>query len=171
MNNLDYAAQYHLFHDAVKSSLNGAMIAHDIETVYMDTEQSIVNHICRAKDIDTGKWVYGYYLAIQEEYTHGQEITHAIFTSRCEHICMGEYKDYGWYEVDPKTVCRCTCLRDINDQYIFEHDIVARNGKELGEIKFDVFRRYCGWFVHNSYSFDPLYKSLEIVGNIFDKEQ
>lgn len=54
-------------------------------------------HICKAKDIKTGEWVYGYYVALPDEYTHGQDMVHAIFTLECEHVCMGEYKDIGWH--------------------------------------------------------------------------
>lgn len=81
-------------------------------------------HICRAKSLDTGEWVYGYYVAVPEEYGHG-ELVHAIFDpNKSEHICMGEYKDYGWYDVDPDTVCRCTGWCDSNKTPIFEKDIV-----------------------------------------------
>lgn len=81
-------------------------------------------HTCKAKDIKIGEWVYGYYVALPDEYTHGQDIVHAIFTLECEHVCMGEYKDFGWHEVEPNTICRCTGWHDSKKTPIFERDIV-----------------------------------------------
>lgn len=87
-------------------------------------------HICKAKDLNTGEWVYGYYVALPDEYTNGKDIVHAIFTLDCEHVCMGEYKDIGWHEVDPDTICRCTGMTEfvMTDKSVnsplFEGDIV-----------------------------------------------
>ena len=81
-------------------------------------------HICKAKTIDTGEWVYGYYVAVPEEHSYGKEMCHAIFTTDNEHICMGEYNDHGWYEVDPETVCRCIGKKDKNGNLIFEYDVL-----------------------------------------------
>ena len=88
-------------------------------------------HICKAKVVygcswgaKPGEWVYGYYVALPDEYTHGKDICHAIFEPDCEHIYMGEYKDDGWYKVDPKTVCRCTGWNDNYTTPIFERDVV-----------------------------------------------
>ena len=69
-----------------------------------------------------GEWVQGYYVACKEKYE--RDITHAIFTEECEHICMGEYKDWGWYEVIPETVCQFTSLYDERGMMIWENDIV-----------------------------------------------
>ena len=87
-------------------------------------------HICKAKRVDNGKWVYGYYVALPDEYTYGEDICHAILSLDCEHVCMGEYKDYGWYVVDQNTVCRNTEMNEfvMKDasvcQPLFEGDIV-----------------------------------------------
>ena len=172
MDEINYAKHYHTLHSAMRSSLNKAMLDDDIDTIWFETEQSIVNHICRAKCVDTGKWVYGYYVAVPDEYTHGKEINHAIFTSSCEHVCYGEYKDYGWHEVDPKTVCRCTGVLDVKDKYIFEHDIVTKEGETFGEIYYYSTRRYAGWVVvrdnHVDITFDEKMSRLEVIGNTFD---
>ena len=87
-------------------------------------------HICRAKRIDNNEWVYGYYVALPEEYSHGKDVVHAIFTTECEHVCMGEYKDYGWYEVDPNSVGRYIGINDNNNQPIFEHDIILSQERD-----------------------------------------
>lgn len=93
-------------------------------------------HICKAKvtyspwDKKPGDWVCGYYVALPDEYTYGKDICHAIFSLDCEHVCMGEYKSWGWHEVDPNTVCRYTEMNEFVmadksiNQPLFEGDIV-----------------------------------------------
>lgn len=118
-------------------------------------------HICKAKDIKTGEWVYGYYVALPDEYTHGQDMVHAIFTLECEHVCMGEYKDIGWHEVDPETVCQCAGLSDKNGTIIFENDCIGH--------KLNVVEYFDGSFCINGDT--PLCymnKYYQVVGNKFD---
>lgn len=123
-------------------------------------------HICRAKDINTCEWVYGYYVAVPEEYGNG-ELVHAIFDpNKCEHICMGEYKDYGWHEVDPATVCRCTGMQDKNQKWIFENDIIQDEYQRIEIVS---------WYTYSIYPFVafPEYKCwnndrCEVIGNKFD---
>lgn len=86
-------------------------------------------YICKAKTREDN-WVYGYYVAVPDEYTYGKDICHAIFSLDCEHICMGEYKNWGWYEVNPDTVCCNTGMTEfvMTDKSVcsplFEGDIV-----------------------------------------------
>ena len=90
-------------------------------------------YMCKAKRTDNGEWAHGYYVALPDEYTKGKDICHAIFSLECEHVCMGEYKDFGWYEVDPNTVCRYTGMNEfvMTDKSVcsplFEGDIVEIN--------------------------------------------
>lgn len=118
-------------------------------------------HICKAKDIETSEWVYGYYVAIPEEYGHG-ELVHAIFDpNKCEHIYMGEYKDYGWHEVDPETVCQCTGLSDKNGTIIFENDCIGH--------KLNVVEYFDGSFcVNGDTPLCYMNKYYQVVGNKFD---
>ena len=118
-------------------------------------------HICKAKDIKTGEWVYGYYVALPDEYTHGQDMVHAIFTLECEHVCMGEYKDIGWHEVDPETVCQCTGLSDKNRTVIFENDCIGH--------KLNVVEYFNGSFcVNGDTPLCYMNKYYQVVGNKFD---
>lgn len=157
----------------------------------------VYRHICRAKDIHTKKWVYGYYVALPEEYSHGKDIVHAIFSLGCEHICMGEYKDYGWHEVDPTTVCLSTNHFDRHDNLIFENDIVGFGRadsyrqkelvwycKEMGMltsvpldgIEFNGYDYWNGKYPHVEYSTlclmlqDPYgdFSDIKVIGNIID---
>lgn len=155
-------------------------------------------HICKAKDIETSEWVYGYYVAIPEEYGHG-ELVHAIFDpNKCEHIYMGEYKDYGWHEVDPKTICQCAGWCDSNKTLIFEKDIVEFVGpnthrdliwwnnemSEMEAIPVDgiEFNGYDFWnskYPKANYSSfclmmqDPYgdFKEIKVIGNIVDNPE
>lgn len=118
-------------------------------------------HICKAKDIKTGEWVYGYYVALPDEYSHGKDIVHAIFTLECEHVCMGECKDIGWHEVDPETVCQCTGLSDKNGTIIFENDCIGH--------KLNVVEYFDGSFcVNGDTPLCYMNKYYQVVGNKFD---
>lgn len=133
-------------------------------------------HICKAKDLNTGKWIYGYYVALPDEYTNGKDIVHAIFTLDCEHVCMGEYKDIGWHEVDPETVCLCTRKVDKNNKPIFENDIVVSKANIPMLIRwddvcasFDVVYRIDGVGWCSNIMCDS--ERLEIIGNKFDNTE
>ncbi len=109
-------------------------------------------HICKAKVVygcswgkKPGEWVYGYYVALPDEYGHDEDICHAIFEPDCEHVYMGEYKDDGWYKVDPDTVCRCTGERDKDGNLIFEHDIVSAPAGLICEVIWYNGCKYVGW--------------------------
>lgn len=139
-------------------------------------------HICKAKviwDMSSRKeneWVYGYYVALPDEYTHGKDICHAIFSLDCEHVCMGEYKDYGWYEVDPKTVCRCTGKEDKHGNPIFENDIVIGKANIPMRVHWD---KVCAKFLV-VYKMDGIgwcenllcdSERLEVIGNTFNNTE
>lgn len=63
-------------------------------------------HICRAKDINTGEWVYGYYICVPNKYGH--DLAHLIIEQKCEYSGCGEFWWMDTHEVDPDTVCQCT---------------------------------------------------------------
>lgn len=139
-------------------------------------------HICKAKvmsdiwNIKHGDWVYGYYVALPDEYTHGKDVCYAIFSLDCRHIYMGEYQSYGWYKVDPNTVCRCTGREDKNGNMIFEHDIViGKANVPMTVVWNDVWACY-----EVEYEMDGVglcsntlcaSEKLEIIGNEFDNTE
>lgn len=92
---------------------------------------------------------------------------------------MGEGCD--WFIIDPSTICRCTGLRDKEENLIWENDICDR-----GE-KFPEIVNYNGgdWQLDYSYVFGKergndacnlgFYvierKSVRVIGNIFDNSE
>ena len=70
-------------------------------------------YLFKAKRFDNGEWVQGYLIY---SFTGVP-----IIVTEYDHILMLVTR----YEVDPKTICQCTGLRDKNDKLIWENDIVA----------------------------------------------
>lgn len=72
----------------------------------------------KAKRLDNGEWVEGYYLRNEDR------------CYICPYISFASYRGdnvirFGnWYEVDPETVCQYTGLKDSKDNKVFEGDIV-----------------------------------------------
>lgn len=160
---------------------------------------NLENHMCMAKTLDTGDWVRGYYVAVPEEFSRGTDICHAIFSQDNEHVCMGEYKDYGWYKVDPSSLCRFTGWKDSFGKPIFENDVVRfkcgntydriliwwcremnmMTAVPLDGIEFNGFDYWNGNCPHFEYSTfclmmqDPYgdFSEIKVVGNIIDNSK
>ena len=122
------------------------------------------NHICLAKSLGTGEWVYGYYVSK----------TDPLIGCAYHYILCQEYNgDTGlldsfmtWREVDPSTVCRYTGQEDADGIPIFEHDILHGVCYHMFE-DLDTFEvhwdNYTGGFATNT--FEPT--KCKILGNIF----
>lgn len=127
----------------------------------------------KAKRIDDGKWVEGYY---QKRYDLLGNEEHLIFHA-------DSYKVWEYAEVDPETLCQFTGLTDKSNKRIWENDIVNHNG-EYALVKFGM---YCSSFDYGSYNLgfyvdfpeETFYRKelgywrrkVETSGNVFDNPE
>lgn len=129
----------------------------------------------RAKRVDNEKWIEGNLIqGIFFRHIDNQNIPYILnvdeidcdYDNFCD-LCDG----FGYYEVDPSTICQWTGLKDRNNNKIWEHDIVT--------IKADDEYFHLEWeedtarFVMNGDGFTVHFDNywsyeVEIVGNIFD---
>lgn len=126
-------------------------------------------YLFRAKRIDNGEWVEGYYTYYPCGFTSVDKVEHAIRDTVSEYCSK-------LYFVDPSTICQCTGLKDKNGKMIWENDIcIIADGildEEDGYFRLD-------WEIDRAMfefegsglcvSFDNVYGyECEVVGNIFD---
>ena len=130
----------------------------------------------RAKRIDNGEWVEGYYAMMGK----GNLIRHYI-VQNCALTGLFEDPEDNMYfndvEIDPETPCQYTGLKDKNGNRIWENDIVRiENSMDegIGNIEF-----YGGmWYVdgepstslHDIVEYDDV-AEVEVIGNIFDNSE
>ena len=138
----------------------------------------------RAKRIDNGEWVEGYY-GIKGKGTDIEN--HYIMVSTFQ-SGIGNY-DYMFYftdvHIDSKTLCQFTGLKDKNGNKIWENDIVKCNKRKDGfEFYKVLWRKYYADFGVEPLEFGIQYPiglgeneqdikgcNYEVIGNIFDNPE
>ena len=121
----------------------------------------------KAKRIDNGDWVQGYYMPRPN--SPGKP--------RYYIVLVGEAK---WYEIDLKTLCQYTGLKDKNGNRIWENDIVSAwsEGKyATGMVKQRIDGLY---IIYPAYQHNEFWRlcpdknrktNVEVIGNVFDNPE
>ena len=121
----------------------------------------------KAKRIDNGEWVEGYYY---------KRIRETKFVDAIEKK-VGSVHSVEYYDIDINTLCQYTGLTDKNGNKIWENDVVrneyARNGFQTLKIYYSTEKSK--YVLMNAYKmftdFDKLLGQLEVIGNIFDNPE
>ena len=134
-------------------------------------------YLYRAKRIDSGEWVQGYYVKGSDMY--GKE-TNVIFEPDAIFYSHGETD--GLAEIDPSTICQCTGLKDKNAKLIWENDVVGfwdTYSTENGQAEMDCIGKVVwddetiSFQVTNRLSSDSyeVIDECSVIGNIFDNPE
>ncbi len=132
----------------------------------------------RAKEINTNKWVYGYYAMRSEERTVPE--TNEWY---CEHYILIDKGINGFEEVliDAKTLCQFTGILDNANKEVYEGDFVStdlqrphnkviyKNGAFMFECYDD--NLYHDIFYSTSELQQSVYKYGQVIGNIIDNPE
>ena len=134
-------------------------------------------YLYKAKRIDGGEWVQGYYVKGSDMY--GKE-TNVIFEPDAIFYSNGETD--GLAEIDPSTICQCTGLKDKNGKLIWENDVVGfwdTYSTENGQAEMDCIGKVVwddetiSFQVTNRLSADSyeVIDECSVIGNIFDNPE
>ena len=120
----------------------------------------------RAKRIDNGEWVEGYYLKT----TLGKDIepSDVIFVP----FKINRSGQWGWIKVLPETLYQFTGMVDKNGRRIWENDIIKHEISDtIGVVKW-YQEDYVGWCVDDivideQQFTDEMWNECEVIGNVF----
>lgn len=130
----------------------------------------------KAKRIDTGEWIEGYYTECRGETFIGIDAS-SMFEIFCPPVII-------WFKVDSETICQFTGLYDKYGNKIWENDIVKTVSDIYAQVKFGLYTtgfalEECNQGFYVDFS-DETYlrhelgywnNKVEVRGNIFDNKE
>lgn len=135
----------------------------------------------RAKRIDNGEWVEGYYIYHIKRTIC--PIGDSVKPEDEQHVIMQDgFSDWNMprntvvFDIDPETVCQYTGLTDKNGNRIWENDIIKHEISDtIGTVKW-YQEDYVGWCVDDTIIdeqqfTDEMWNECEVIGNIFDNPE
>nr|DAU49136.1 MAG TPA: YopX protein [Caudoviricetes sp.] len=104
----------------------------------------------KAKRIDNKEWITGNYMFPDQIYDYINKIA---------------------YRIEPKTLCRCTGLKDRKGELIWEGDIIVQKQGYKAVVKYGRFNYswidgIYGWYFNGGDVRE--HQGYEVIGNIFD---
>ena len=119
----------------------------------------------KAKRLDNGEWVYGYFYKENGNTYINEDRQKDSVLNRNEAVL-----------IDPSTVCQFTGLKDCEGKEVWEGDIVEFETYDLykGNVKTEAVIEYIstGYVaVTNNIPYSLFTKCIKVVGNKFDKEK
>ena len=140
----------------------------------------------KAKRIDNGKWVEGYYQKMSETTYCFKEDYERKPVSEHHYILQERMTDWGLpnqivqIEIDSETLCQFTGLCDKNGKKVWENDILMAHLDESypEDATYETVEwNVAGWVTHETDSTDRQYldefdlEHYEAIGNIFDNPE
>ena len=129
-------------------------------------------YLFKGKRTDNGEWVIGYYGVIGERNVIIEKYAENYY---CPDICESRHGNQI-HEVNSKTICQCTGLKDKNGKLIWENEIIKckfgiavavwdKSEWRIKLVKDNIWRKDLHyWVVEDN-------QRTEVVGNIFDNPE
>lgn len=136
----------------------------------------------RGKDIETGKWVYGFYVCLEDISRNpidGKErITHRIYTGFADSCASQDGYDFSgdWHEIAPETVGQFTSLYDRHKKEIYDGDLLKFWDDDTGLIEVRFVRGVFAFLWQGNLDDEmpinaPTHEWATVVGNIHDNPE